>query len=152
MKRTTAIFMAVLMLFGAVSCAVRGASAKTDPVTAKPETPTDLTASSDTGSQTVGTTENEHVHQPSPGKNYCLTCGEILKKNEKAYKDMIYFSCDDKTLTEAYKIALKDVTGNVKDYKAGALKTSAKWMSILRLFCRRLTEINNANVHAKTKE
>ena len=124
MKRTAAILLVLLMLFGAVSCAVQDATVPEETPDVRTQTKEETTTDTET-KPTVTSEDGEHVHRPSPGKNYCLTCGEILKKNEKAYKGMIYFSSDDKTLTEAYKIALKDVTGNVKDYKAGALKESA---------------------------
>lgn len=35
---------------------------------------------------------------------------------------MIHFSCDNETLTEAYKIALADVAYNIKTYKGGILQ------------------------------
>ena len=89
-------------------------------------TPTVTPMPTETPTPTV-TPDPEHCsHQPSAGGTYCVKCHAALKKNEKEYKGMIYFACDDKTLTDAYKIAVADATGNVKDYKAGALESSAK--------------------------
>ena len=39
---------------------------------------------------------------------------------------MIGFSCNSKTLTKAYEIAVKDAEGNVKEYRDGALKEKAR--------------------------
>lgn len=63
------------------------------------------------------------THTPSVGGGYCTVCFEILKKNEREYLDMIYFACDDATLTDAYKVALADCFSNVKRFKGGLLTT-----------------------------
>jgi len=63
------------------------------------------------------------THTPSEGGGYCTVCMQILKKNESDYLDMIYFSCDDQTLTDAYTIALNDCMLNVKLFKGGLLST-----------------------------
>lgn len=63
------------------------------------------------------------THTPSAGGGYCTVCMQILKKNESDYMDMIYFSCDDQTLTDAYTIALNDCMLNVKLFKGGLLST-----------------------------
>ncbi|MBQ8382848.1 MAG: hypothetical protein IJX47_06575 [Clostridia bacterium] len=85
------------------------------------------------GSETVTTTtvqEGEtpdpnacETHTPSAGGGYCTVCYEILKSNEREYLDMIYFACDDATLTDAYKIALADCFSNVKRFKGGLLSS-----------------------------
>ena len=91
-------------------------------------------AASESGSDATGTSSGGDEpgrevckqHTPSEGGTYCTVCHEILKKDVKDYKNMIYFACDDKTLTDAYKVAVSDVSGNVKNYKAGVLTKSAK--------------------------
>ena len=45
----------------------------------------------------------------------------VIKQESEAYKDMIYFNCDNEILTRAYQIALADIAGNVHPYKAGVL-------------------------------
>ncbi|MBO7740640.1 MAG: hypothetical protein J6S34_03865 [Clostridia bacterium] len=61
------------------------------------------------------------THTPSAGGTYCSVCYSVLKTNEKDYLDMIYFSCDDETLTKAYQVALADYNGNVHLFKDGIL-------------------------------
>ena len=64
-------------------------------------------------------------HTPSASGSYCTVCYTVIQKNSKDYKNMVYFSCDNETLTKAYKIAFADVAGNIKDYRAGVLTKSA---------------------------
>ena len=61
------------------------------------------------------------THTPSAGGTYCSVCYSVLKNNEKEYLDMVYFACDDETLTKAYQIALQDYNSNVHLYKDGIL-------------------------------
>lgn len=63
------------------------------------------------------------THTPGETGRYCTVCGTVLKTNEKDYKDMIYFSCDNKDLTKAYTVALADVAMNTKPFKGGLLTT-----------------------------
>ncbi|MBQ7364311.1 MAG: hypothetical protein IJW46_01790 [Clostridia bacterium] len=60
-------------------------------------------------------------HTPSTNGSYCTVCYTVLENNEKDYKNMIYFACDNETLTEAYKVAIADITGNIVNYGAGVL-------------------------------
>ena len=65
-------------------------------------------------------------HTLSSDGSYCTVCYAVVEKNIKDYKDMVYFSCDNETLTKAYKVAFADITGNIKLYQAGALTTRDK--------------------------
>ncbi len=62
-------------------------------------------------------------HTPSEGGTYCTVCHTVLISDEKDYLDMIYFSCDNETLTEAYKVALADCDLAVTSYQSGILTT-----------------------------
>ena len=85
------------------------------------------TSSSTTASVTLPKPiESCETHTPSAGGTYCSVCYSVLKTNEKEYLNMIYFACDDQTLTEAYQIALADYKSNVKKYKDGVLKRVMK--------------------------
>lgn len=64
-------------------------------------------------------------HTPSAGGTYCTVCHTILKQKTGDYRNMIYFACDDTTLTEAYKIAIADALSNIKSYKGGVLTANA---------------------------
>ena len=84
------------------------------------------TSSSTTASVTLPKPiESCETHTPSAGGTYCSVCYSVLKTNEKEYLNMIYFACDDQTLTEAYQIALADYKSNVKKYKDGVLTESS---------------------------
>lgn len=63
-------------------------------------------------------------HTPSRGGLYCKVCNTILTKDLGSYLDMIYFACDDRTLTDAYKVAIADCISNVKKYQGGVLTTA----------------------------
>ena len=63
------------------------------------------------------------THTPSTIGGYCTVCHSILKTDEREYLDMVYFSCDDEMLTEAYKIALADCFSNIKRFKGGLLSS-----------------------------
>ena len=65
------------------------------------------------------------THTPSAGGTYCSVCYSVLKNNEKEYLNMVYFACDDESLTKAYQIALADYKSNVKLYKDGVLTEKA---------------------------
>lgn len=63
-------------------------------------------------------------HTPSENGTYCTVCYTVIKIEEEEYKNMIYFNCDNETLTKAYQVAFADIAGNIKNYKAGILTSS----------------------------
>ena len=87
----------------------------------------------DSDSPTVSTTDGATSEIPicaehtlSANGTYCTVCYTVMKTNEGAYNNMIYFNCDNETLTKAYQIALSDINGNIKNYKAGVLTASVR--------------------------
>ena len=69
----------------------------------------------------ISPSANNCNHTPSTGKTYCTSCKTILKTDSNAYQKMIYFTCDDEMLTEAYKIAIADCVMNTKLFQGGLL-------------------------------
>lgn len=133
---------AVASIFVACSCgdtneapstATSGADTTAAPITDKTEGTSTAANTSDTKapeSTTASVTlpapiEPCEAHTPSAGGTYCSVCYSVLKTNEKEYLNMIYFACDDETLTEAYQIALADYKSNVKLFKDGILTEKA---------------------------
>ncbi|MBR2986687.1 MAG: hypothetical protein IKC63_01580 [Clostridia bacterium] len=64
------------------------------------------------------------THKLSTNGSYCTVCYTVIENDGKDYKNMLYFSCDNETLTEAYKVAISDITGNIVNYGAGVLTSS----------------------------
>lgn len=58
-------------------------------------------------------------HTLSASGNYCTVCKKVMQTNKKEYYDMVYFICDDETLTKAYKVALADCKSNIKNFTGG---------------------------------
>ncbi len=97
-----------------------------DETTAPQETT--VPSGSTTGSGGAGSTASPTVeipicteHTPSQNGTYCTVCYTVIEQDSKDYKKMLYFACDNETLTEAYKIAIADVVGNITPYDGGVL-------------------------------
>lgn len=111
----------LLLLVSLVLVLALAACGEDDTTTTAEETTTtpDPTASS-TDAPTVDDPVCEE-HTLSTNGTYCTVCYTVIKQNAEDYANMIYFNCDNETLTEAYQIAYSDVNGNIKNYKAGVL-------------------------------
>ena len=130
MKRLFKPISAILLLFAmlfSVSC--QNGMVTTVLPTPNPETSEALTEGESTENTITPSPETTQPpicseHTLSASGSYCTICNTVIKNNYKEYKNMIYFSCDNETLTKAYKIAISDVSGNIKNYKAGLLTES----------------------------
>lgn len=127
------LLLVSLVIFGIASCgddettatSSVGAPAVSDP--AQSSTPSESSSSTAPISTEQPTVEAPvcQEHTLSQNGTYCTVCYTVVETNLKDYKNMIYFHCDNETLTKAYKVAFADITGNIKQYSAGALTTSA---------------------------
>lgn len=121
----------IILIFVLTACGGR----KSTDGTTKPDSSdaTTLESTSDGQTESATTTHGTETqlpvecdeHKLSKSGMYCTVCGEIITHNW-SYKDMVYFECDNKTLTKAYLIAINDAMGNVKLFKDGLLTKSEK--------------------------
>ena len=119
------LLAAALLVTMLVACGGGKDTSGEDGSTEKPSvTDPDTEAPAVTTDGAVIDTKPCDTHTPSEGGTYCTVCHSVLIKNEKDYLDMIYFSSDNRTLTEAYKVALADCNGNVKPFAGGINKGS----------------------------
>ena len=129
LKVCLVLLLAVLTLGTVVAC---GDDETTPKITTTTPSSNETTPTTTTTEKPVVTTEPQKAealvttpicstHTPTANGTYCTVCYTVLENDLKDYKNMIYFACDNETLTEAYKVAISDITGNITPYDGGVL-------------------------------